>query len=95
MPYIISFLAVVIPAFGAWIVAQLKTNHTVAVNAAAAANQAASAVAAHSLAANTQLASIEQKVDGAMSAMAKKADDSVQAQLADKDAQIAALKAKP
>lgn len=39
MPYIVSFLALVIPAFGAWVVSKLKSNHDAAVAASLATNE--------------------------------------------------------
>ena len=91
MPYVISFLAVVIPALGAWIVAALKANHAATVNAAVAANTAVNAIAAHNVVAAQQLTSIESKVNGALTAMTEKSEQQTQAILADKDRQIAQL----
>lgn len=91
MPYLVSFLAVVIPALGAWIVSALNANHKVAVDAAAAANTAATAVQDHARAASMQLNNIEGKVNGAMTALQQKSDDQAATVLAAKDATIAAL----
>jgi hypothetical protein len=87
MPYLVSFLALVIPALGAWIVSALNANHKVAVAAVAS-------VAAHAQASAQKLDTIEGKVNGAMTVLQQKSDDQNKALLAAKDAQIAALQSK-
>jgi hypothetical protein len=94
VPYLVTFISLVVPALAVWIVNQLKTNHDVAVQAATAAGNAATAVAAHSVSASAQLSNIQEKVDGAMSALTAKSNQQTADALADKDKQIAALTQK-
>lgn len=99
-PIILSFLTITVPAAAIWIATKLKDNHTATAAAAAAAavaataaQTAAKAIAIHSVDANQKLNAIEGKVDGAMTALTNKSNQQTADALADKDAQIARLKA--
>jgi hypothetical protein len=64
MPYIVSFLALVIPAFGAWIVTLLKANHTATVAGTTAATLAANEASDRAAVASEKLDTVVTQTNG-------------------------------
>jgi hypothetical protein len=100
-PLMVSFLMLVVPALGLWIVQELNKNRQATQQAANSAQAAANSAEAANLTAVTHNASVTDKLnsvskqmDGINSGLTDKVDQQNIAALADKDRQIAVLTKK-